>query len=79
MTDRGPRIRWPTHPWDDGDPGDDHRVTGFVYDVEPSDGPPPVGIERVTIEPMEQGGVELLAADLLDLLAWAGKEEERDE
>lgn len=61
-------------------PPDRRSVSGSVYDRGREKALPPLGVEDVSIEPMDPTGVELLARDLLELLEWAKSiEERRDE
>jgi hypothetical protein len=53
------------------------NVSTKVYDPLLEDAPPPLGVERVSIEPMGPAGLELLAGDLLQLLEWARRNKER--
>jgi hypothetical protein len=52
-------------------------VSDRDYDPLPEDGARPLGVSRVSIEPMDPSGVELLAGELLQLLEWAMSNEER--
>jgi hypothetical protein len=53
--------------------GRGRKVSGKVYDPLPEDAQPPLGVDDVSIEPMDPSGVELLAGELIQLLEWAGR------
>jgi len=53
------------------------NVSRSVSDPLPENAQPPLGVDDVSIEPMDPAGVELLAGDLLQLLEWAGRNRER--